>query len=167
MNIGERDEPEQPEDRHPPDAGLRPGAGPAAAERGRSFGAPGAAAARHGAASAYERHANLADKWLQKTQLNVNRTIAIAKAAGMPDVDAHFSSAHQGRLGEITEIQKIFEASVARAQAKRMLAAIGDKRRSTSASRAQCYEFLKAPTRSPSTDAEGQAAAASEPTSPR
>ncbi|HEX6704753.1 MAG TPA: methyl-accepting chemotaxis protein [Albitalea sp.] len=95
------------------------------------------------AATAYEEHANLADKWLQKTQLNVNRTIAIAKAAGQPDVEAYFAPLMKQTSAEITEIQKAFESSAADAQTKAMLAAIGDKRGVYIEHRGKLLEFLK------------------------
>ncbi|WP_280152173.1 methyl-accepting chemotaxis protein [Piscinibacter sp. XHJ-5] len=93
--------------------------------------------------STYQRQANLADKWLQKTQLNVNRTIAIAKAAGQPDVEAHFAPLMKQTSAEISDIQKQFEATAADAASKALLDKVGDKRKAYIDIRVQLLQHLK------------------------
>jgi len=96
------------------------------------------------AATDYQRRANLADLWLQKSQLNANRIIAVAKAAGLPDVDAHFAPLIKATSAEITEIQKNLEASVTTDKGKALMATIAQRRVAYLESRDKLREHLKA-----------------------
>ena len=60
---------------------------------------------------AMEKRAALADQWHNKTQLNISRTVAIAKAAGQPDIETYFAPQIKATSAEISEIQKQLEAS--------------------------------------------------------
>jgi methyl-accepting chemotaxis protein len=95
------------------------------------------------ATAAYQRRANLVDRWLNKTQLNVNRAIALARAAGQPELEAHFSPLIRQTSAEISEIQKEIEASVQDPRGKALITDIGDKRKAYLETRGQLYEQLK------------------------
>jgi methyl-accepting chemotaxis protein len=90
-----------------------------------------------------ERRASLADEWLQKSTLNMNRVTAIAKAAGLPDVEAHFSPQIKETTAQISEIQKTLEATISSERSKALMATIAQRREAYLAARAQMYEHLK------------------------
>jgi methyl-accepting chemotaxis protein len=96
------------------------------------------------AGTAYERRALLAAQWAANTQLNATRTIAIAKAAGQPDVEAYYTPLIKKTSLEISEIQKQLESSSSEAQAQAHLATIAEKRKVYIESRDKLYELLKA-----------------------
>jgi chemotaxis signal transduction protein len=84
---------------------------------------------------AMEKRANLADQWHNKTQLNITRTIAIAKAAGQPEIEAYFTP--QIKATERRD-QRDPEAGRSRGhqrQEQGVMAAIADKRSAYLASR--------------------------------
>ena len=58
------------------------------------------------AAAEYDRRSSLADAWLNKSLLNANRTIAVAKTTGLPEIDAHFAPLIKETSAEIAEVQK-------------------------------------------------------------
>ena len=95
------------------------------------------------AASEYARRAALTEQWVAKSLLNANRTIAVAKAAGLPDVEAYYSPLIKKTTAEIGEIQKDLEAQVTDAKGRELLASIHDKRKAYTDLRAQMYEFFK------------------------
>lgn len=76
----------------------------------------------------FERHANLAGQWLEKSRLNANRVIAVAKAAGLRDMDAHFAPLIKATAAEIIEIEKALQAEVTTKKGKALLATIAEKR---------------------------------------
>jgi methyl-accepting chemotaxis protein len=92
---------------------------------------------------AIERRSQLADQWLNKTQLNISRTIAIAKAAGQPDIENYFTPQIKATSAEISEIQAQLDASAGGAASKTLMGSIADKRAGYLATRAQLYELLK------------------------
>jgi methyl-accepting chemotaxis protein len=94
-------------------------------------------------ASEYKRRAGLVDDWLSRIELNENRTIAIAKSAGMPDVQAHFGPKIKQTSAEISAIQKELENAVKASQAESMLATIAPKRTAYLGHREQMYVHLK------------------------
>ena len=61
---------------------------------------------------AQQRAANAQD-WLGKTQLNMARTLAIAKASGQPEIEKYFGPLMKQTSAEITELQKTIDANVA------------------------------------------------------
>src|SRR5712691_8261805 len=95
------------------------------------------------AATEYERRAGLADAWLNKSLLNANLTIAIAKAAGLPEVKAHYGPLIKETSAEIAEVQKQLEAAVSTDKGKALLAVIAEKRKDYNESRDKMYEFFK------------------------
>ena len=54
-----------------------------------------------------ERGAAIARNWVSKTQLNVARTVAIAKASGQPDIEKYFSPADQDHLGRDQHVAEV------------------------------------------------------------
>jgi len=95
------------------------------------------------AAVTHERRANQVDRWLNKTQLNVNRAIAVAKAAGLPELEAYFVPMIKETSAQITEIQKDIEASFQSERSKALLAGIAERRKVYLEARAQLGEHLK------------------------
>jgi methyl-accepting chemotaxis protein len=95
------------------------------------------------AATEYERRASLADAWLNKSLLNANRTIAVAKAAGLPDVDAHYAPLIKQTSAEIAEVQKQLEAAITSDKGKTLLVAIAEKAKAYNESRDKMVEFFK------------------------
>lgn len=55
--------------------------------------------------------ANSAQRWESLTLLNVNRTLAIAKSGGHPDVKAHYTPLMKATSSEISEMQKALRPS--------------------------------------------------------
>ncbi len=90
-----------------------------------------------------QRRAGLVNEWLTKIQLNANRTVAIAKAAGMPDVEAYFVPQIRKTSGEITAIQQSLEGAITTTEGQAMLASIAGKRKHYLDSREQMYTFLR------------------------
>ena len=63
-------------------------------------------------AHAATERANSAQRWESLTLLNVNRTLAIAKSGGHPDVKAHYTPLMKATSSEISEMQKALEADL-------------------------------------------------------
>ena len=53
-----------------------------------------------------DERARIAQEWLGKTQLNMARTMAIAKAAGQPGIEQHFAPQIKATSAEIGTLQK-------------------------------------------------------------
>jgi methyl-accepting chemotaxis protein len=96
------------------------------------------------AAAEFERRAGTAGRWVAATQLNISRTVAIAKAAGLPDVEAYYAPLIKQTSSEISGFQKELESGTQHADGKALLAAIGEKRKTYLASRLKMFELLKA-----------------------
>jgi methyl-accepting chemotaxis protein len=99
--------------------------------------------AMHLAATERER-ADLVDDWQRKTQLNLTRTIAIAKAAGQPDVAAYFDPLMKETSQEISKVQKQLEDTIEDAESRGLMVKIGQAREHYIGLRTQMYEHLKA-----------------------
>ncbi|CAG1019001.1 partial Methyl-accepting chemotaxis protein McpB, partial [Burkholderiaceae bacterium] len=95
------------------------------------------------AAAGYQRRAALAEQWVSKSLLNANRTIAVAKAAGLPDVEAYYAPLIKQTADEIAVIQKDLETQVTDAKGKTLLASIEAKRKTYTDARNAMYEFFK------------------------
>jgi len=93
--------------------------------------------------SASQQRADTVDQWQNKTQLNLTRTVAIAKAAGQPDVEAYFTPLIKETSQEISLIQKQVEASINTDNGRALMAAIAQKREVYVALRSQLYEHVK------------------------
>ena len=81
------------------------------------------------AADEYDRRASLAAQWTAHTELNVTRTLAIAKATGMPQVEAHFGPLMKETSAKISEIQKELETAITSEKGKALMAEVGEKRK--------------------------------------
>jgi methyl-accepting chemotaxis protein len=90
-----------------------------------------------------EQRANAVDEWQRKTELNLNRTLAIAKAAGQPDIDAHFTPLIQKTAEEIKKLQASLEAGTVGDGPKALMATINEKRGVYLELRKQLEEHLK------------------------
>jgi methyl-accepting chemotaxis protein len=82
--------------------------------------------------------------WAAKTQLNVARAIAIAKADGDPQVAAFFAPEMKRTSAEISELQKILEASFGSDAGRALMATVASQRSSYVKLRAELMEQLKA-----------------------
>ncbi|MBX3621886.1 MAG: HAMP domain-containing protein [Rhizobacter sp.] len=90
-----------------------------------------------------QQRADTVDEWQRKTQLNLTRTVAIAKAAGQPDVEAYFNPLMKATSEEITKLQKTLEAGPQVEHARELMAAIAKHRDAYIALRNQLYEHVK------------------------
>ncbi|MGY4830212.1 methyl-accepting chemotaxis protein [Sphaerotilaceae bacterium SBD11-9] len=95
------------------------------------------------AAEATQKLANSVDDWKGKTQLNLARTVAIAKSAGQPDVEAYFGPLMKETSAEITRLQKEVDAGINSDESRTMMASIGQKREAYIALRNEMNEHLK------------------------
>jgi methyl-accepting chemotaxis protein len=92
---------------------------------------------------AMERQAGTVDVWMHKTQLNIDRRIAIAKAAGMPEIEAYFMPLSDKTVAEIDELFKVLEKGIADEKGKAMMAVIAEKRVAYQTVRNQMHALLK------------------------
>ena len=95
-------------------------------------------------AEEFDRRAALVLQWTSLTELNVTRTLAIAKAAGMPQVEAHFGPQMKDTSARISEIQKELDAIVMSDKGKALMAEIGEKRTAASVE-SSMIELSRAP----------------------
>ncbi|HEY0855757.1 MAG TPA: methyl-accepting chemotaxis protein, partial [Albitalea sp.] len=93
-------------------------------------------------ASAFEHRAGLAARWVASTQLNISRTVAIAKAAGLPEVESYYGPLIKQTSSEISSLQAELEAA-ASSESRALLTDIAAKRKAYLAHREKLYEFLK------------------------
>jgi methyl-accepting chemotaxis protein len=76
-----------------------------------------------------EERASVARDWASKTQLNVTRAVAIAKASGQPDIENFFGPLIKRNSAEISELQKTLEAEIQSEQGKALMADAAAKRK--------------------------------------
>ena len=91
-----------------------------------------------------EKRANTVDEWQRKTQLNLTRVVAIAKAASQPEVEAYFGPLVKETSKEISELQKTMEANTSTDTGRALMAAIAQKREAYVGLRTKLYEHVKA-----------------------
>ena len=94
-------------------------------------------------ADEYDRRASLVSTWAGLTELNITRTLAIAKAAGMPQVETHFAPMMQETSVKISEVQKELEAVISSEKGKALMAEVGVKRKVYLDLRGQLTALLK------------------------
>ena len=85
-----------------------------------------------------------AGRWQVLTQLNVSRTLALAKSGNNADVKAFSDPQMKKTSAEITEVQKGLEANAASDEAKAQFADIAAKRKRYIATRDQLFKLLDA-----------------------
>ena len=90
-----------------------------------------------------ERGAGIARNWVSKTQLNVARTVAIAKASGQPDIEQYFSPLIKNTSAEISTLQKSMEALLTSDEGKALLTKVASERAAYLALRNQVFEHVK------------------------
>jgi len=90
-----------------------------------------------------DRRARVVSTWVGLTELNVTRTLAIAKAAGASEVDSYFAPLMKETSARISELQKDLDAGLTEATSKAMLATVSERRKAYLALRVQLTEQLK------------------------
>ena len=90
-----------------------------------------------------EKRAAMSRDWVSKTQLNVSRTVAIAKASGQPDIEAYFGPLIKRTSGEISELQKSMEGLITSEEGKALLAKAASQRAAYVALRVQLLELVR------------------------
>ena len=90
-----------------------------------------------------EKRVALSREWVGKTQLNVSRTVAIAKASGQPEIDKYFSPLIKRTSAEISELQKSLEGLITSDEGKALLANVASQRSAYVALRVQLLELVK------------------------
>jgi len=76
-----------------------------------------------------QRRAAQAESWLGLTQINLNRTLAIAQTGGDAALVQHFEPLMKATSAQISGIQKELEAQLATEQGKALFAAVGARRK--------------------------------------
>lgn len=92
--------------------------------------------------AAIER-ANTAQRWESLTQLNVNRTLSIAKSEGHADVKAHFAPLIKQTSAEISVLQKSLEEAISSDKERTQFQDIADKRKAYVGSRDAIFGLLE------------------------
>ncbi len=95
------------------------------------------------AAEISQQRANTVDEWQSKTQLNLTRTLAIAKAVGQTDVEAYFGPLLKETSIEISQLQKQLEGSAGNDGARALMGTIAQRRDAYVALRTQLNEHVK------------------------
>ncbi len=94
----------------------------------------------------YQKRADIANGWLSKTQLNMTRAVAVAKAGpNQPEVAAHFEPLMAQTTAEISELQKALEASLTDATAKALFDEVAQRRSAYISARQAVFAALKSP----------------------
>ena len=89
-----------------------------------------------------QQSATLALEWAGKTQQNVTRTLAIAKAGGMPDVEKFFTPQIKSTSAEITALQTKVAALVTSDEGRALLATVAQKRTAYVATRDELLRLI-------------------------
>ena len=91
-----------------------------------------------------EKRAGIARDWVSKTQVNVSRSVAIAKANGQPEIEKHFGPLIKATSAEISALQKSMETLVSGDEgSKELLARVAGQRAAYVAVRGQLLELAK------------------------
>jgi methyl-accepting chemotaxis protein len=90
-----------------------------------------------------DHRASVARDWAGKTQLNVARAIAIAKASGQPDVERFFAPQVKQTSVEIGELQKTMEDLIVADAGKALMATVAAKRAAYVAQRNDLFALVK------------------------
>jgi methyl-accepting chemotaxis protein len=90
-----------------------------------------------------ERRAGLAEQWRGLTELNANRTVAIAQSGNNPAVAGHFEPMIKATSAVITKHQEELTRSIDTDKGKALLAKIGEERKGYIATRDEVFGLLK------------------------
>jgi methyl-accepting chemotaxis protein len=90
------------------------------------------------------RQAGDADRWRGMTQLNVSRTLALAKSGNAAELKAWSAPLMKETSAEISTVQKALEAAAASAEAKTAFADIAAKRKRYVDTRDEVFKLLDA-----------------------
>ncbi len=91
-----------------------------------------------------ERRAGLAEQWRGLTELNANRTVAIAQSGNNSAVAGHFEPMIKATSAQISKNQEDLAKSIDSEKGKALLAKIGDERKAYIATRDEVFGLLKA-----------------------
>ena len=94
-------------------------------------------------ATEYDRRAGLVTEWSALTESNIIRTVAIAKSAGMPQVEAYFAPQMKETSARISELQKELESVISSEKGKALLAEVGEKRKAYIDQRKEVIALIK------------------------
>ncbi len=94
--------------------------------------------------SSSTQRAGLVGEWRSMTQLNLARTIAIAKAAGQPDVEAYFEPRIKTTSEQITAVKESLDKRMASAHSRQLMQDIASRRDTYVELRKQMQEHVKA-----------------------
>ncbi len=89
------------------------------------------------------QRAGIAREWAGKTQLNVARAIAIAKASGQPAIEGFFAPQIKRTSAEIGELQKAMERDIVSAEGQALMAAVASKRQAYVTVREALFALVK------------------------
>ncbi|MBC8055219.1 MAG: HAMP domain-containing protein, partial [Rhizobiales bacterium] len=95
------------------------------------------------ALSSFDERATIARDWAAKTQLNVARVVAIAKASGQPDIDAFFTPQIARTSTEIARLQKSLEVLIVGDAGKALMATVAARRSHYVAQREALFALIK------------------------
>jgi methyl-accepting chemotaxis protein len=90
-----------------------------------------------------ERRAGLAERWHGLTELNANRTVAIAQSGNNPAVAGHFEPMIKATSAAITKHQEELARSIDTEKGKALLAKIGEERKAYVSTRDEVFGLLK------------------------
>jgi methyl-accepting chemotaxis protein len=94
--------------------------------------------------STTSQRASLVTEWRSKTQLNLARTIAMAKAAGQPDVEAYFEPQIKATTQEITALKETLDKTMASKVSRQLMQDIATRRDAYIELRKQMQAHVKA-----------------------
>ena len=80
-------------------------------------------------ADEYDRRANVVREWRSLTELNISRAVAIAKSAGLTQLEEYYAPLMKDTSARISELQKDLEQSIASDKGRALLAYVVDKRK--------------------------------------
>ena len=90
-----------------------------------------------------DERAAIARDWAGKTQLNIVRAIAIAKASGQPDAESFFGPQVKQTSAEIGELQKSLERLIVTDKSKALMAEVAANRKTYVAHREALFALVK------------------------
>jgi methyl-accepting chemotaxis protein len=82
-------------------------------------------------------------EWIGKTQLNVSRAVAVAKAAGQPEVQSYFAPLIAQTSIEISALQKKLQEGITDDQGRALMATVMERRQAYIVARDNVFTHLK------------------------